>query len=107
MKILFSADVEDYLFNLIETLYQKNYFSFYENAEQYVFELINDIQQNIPIKTKHISPPRFRKYGTHYIIYRPNNHTTWYMFFKFKKDKFLIKYITNNHVSAQYIRGLK
>jgi hypothetical protein len=107
MKVLFSSDVESYLFDLIETLYYKNYFSFYENAEQYVFALIEDIQQNIAIKTKHLSPPRFRKYGTHYITYHPNKHTTWYIFFKFKGDRFLIGYITNNHISAQHIRGLK
>jgi hypothetical protein len=110
MNILFQPDVENYLFDLIELLFKKQYFSFYDNAENYVYDLINHIEQNIAFQKKSISPIWFKKYGTHYITYHPNKRTTWYIFFTVHgdhKDTFLIRFITNNHVSAQHIRGLR
>jgi len=47
MKIVFSPKVEDYLFELIEILYNKEYFGFKESATSYVKELIQNIQENI------------------------------------------------------------
>ena len=107
MKVIFAPEVENYLYNLVEILYVKGYFSFYENAEKYVSELINDVQQNIDKCQRKPAPPRFRRYGSYYFLYKPNKHTTWYVFFNCKDDRYLIRYITNNHVSAQYFKGLK
>ena len=33
---------------------------------------------------------------------KANANTSWYMFFQHKADACLIRYVTNNHVSAQY-----
>lgn len=44
MKILFLPEVEDYLYELIEILYSKEYFGFKESAINYVVELENDIR---------------------------------------------------------------
>jgi hypothetical protein len=111
MKVLFLPIVENYLFDLVEILYKKGYFSFYENAEKYVSDIIIDIQTNINIRVKHKAPLRFKKYGTnlYYVTYKSNKRTTWYIFFSVHgndKDTYLIRYITNNHVSAHHIRGL-
>ena len=67
MNVQFNPEVEDYLFDLIEILYQKEYFSFYDNAEKYVMSLVMDIELNINIKQKKKSPPRFRKFEPFYI----------------------------------------
>ena len=106
MIVQFTPQVEDYLFDLIEILHQKGYFSFYDTAEKYVMKLLEDIESNIHIKQKKKAPVRFQKYASYYITYRPNKRTTWYIFFNVKDDRYLIRYITNSHVSAQHIRGL-
>ena len=71
----------------------------------YVEELIADIQQNIHSKLKKKAPVFFERYGKdmYYITYQRNSNTTWYIFFSVIGDTYFIKYITNNHVSGQYI----
>ena len=39
----------------------------------------------------------------YYITYQRNSNTTWYIFFSVIEDIYFVKYITNNHVSGQYI----
>lgn len=31
------------------------------------------------------------------MLYKANNHTSWYIFFDQSEHKYLIKFITNNH----------
>ena len=106
MKVIYAPEVVDYIDNLILILFEKGYFGFPESAKTYVSKLTSDIERSIHLKLKKASPPRFKKYGTHYVTYKPNKNTTWYVFFSFRTDRYLIRFITNNHVSAQYIRGL-
>lgn len=106
MTVLYDSLVIDYLENLTSILYQKGYFGFPEGAKTYISKLTHEIESSIHLKLKKPSPPRFSRFGTHYVIYRPNKRTTWYVFFNFKGNRYLIRYITNNHVSAQHIRGL-
>ncbi len=77
-----------------------------ESAKTYVSKLTADIESSIHLKLKNPSPPRFKKYGSHYVTYKPNKNTTWYVFFSMRADRYLVRFITNNHVSAQHIRGL-
>lgn len=63
MKVLFLPEVEDYLFKLVETLHQKEYFGFKESAVKYVVGLENDISHNLFSKTKKAAPPYFDRYG--------------------------------------------
>ena len=107
MIVVILPEVVDYLDGLIHKLYQKGYFGFIESAKEYVDKLTDDIYLNIDKRQKNIAPPRFKRYGSHYVTYKPNKRTTWYIFFIFKNDRYIIRYITNNHVSAQHIRGLK
>lgn len=107
MNVVILPEVADYLEDLTYKLYLKEYFGFIDSARKYVDDLVDDIQYNIQNKVKKTSPARFRRYGSHYVTYRPNKRTTWYIFFHVKGDRYLIGYITNNHVSAQHIRGLR
>lgn len=111
MSVLFTPRVEDYLLTLVTKLYEKEYFSYLENAENYVEDIVFEIKNNIYMKPKKKAPPRFRKYGKnlYYVIYRKSKRTTWYIFFTIhgqEQNNYLVSYITNNHVSAQHIRGL-
>ena len=104
MKILYLPEVEIYLFDLIELLFSKNYFSFPEQAIDYVFKIRQYIESSITIAYKRKAPPYFSRYGESmsYFVYKANTNTSWYIFFQQKADTYLIRYITNNHMAAQY-----
>lgn len=63
MKVLFLPEVEDYLFELVEILFKKEYFGFEESAIEYVVSLENNIRLGLHEKLKYPSPPYFDKYG--------------------------------------------
>jgi len=68
MNVVFSPEIEEYLFELTEILYKKEYFGFKKSAVQYVKNLISDIQNNLPSSVKHIAPVYFNKYGEIYFF---------------------------------------
>ncbi|MDR1022108.1 MAG: hypothetical protein LBL94_02380 [Prevotellaceae bacterium] len=106
MKILFFPEVEEYLFELAELLYRKDYFGFKETARQYVIELVEDIVDLLPTKRKRQSPPYFDRYGEgmFYAVFKKRKHTQWYVFFNIcaaeEEAVYLVRYISNNHMSA-------
>lgn len=109
MKILFLPEVEDYLFELIEILYDKEYFGFKESAVNYVVELENDIRTNLRSKIKRPAPPYFDRYGKKmlYSVFEKNKETQWYVFFNVYQEQdgqivFLIRFVSNNHSIAQF-----
>jgi len=109
MRVLFLPEIEDYLYELTQILYQKEYFGFRESAVKYIIDLENDIRTNLPTKTKRPAPPYFDKYGRNmfYSVFRKNKTTHWYVFFSIYENDgetiLLIRYISNNHVIAQLL----
>lgn len=105
MKVIFAPEVEDDLFDLVEILVQKGYLGTYDFAISYVEDLVYFIQANIQKKIRMKAPAYFNKFGSDlwYITYRRNTNTTWYIFFTQMEDVYWVKYITNNHVVAQYL----
>ena len=95
--------------SLIPTLYENGYFSYEADAVDYVEGLIDDIQTNLPTKRHKPAPPYFDRYGKNmkYAGFKKNKHTTWYAFFKTYEENgetcYLVRYISNNHVIAQYL----
>ena len=63
MKVIALPEVREYLMELINVLYEKEYFGFEENAQKYVEELFLDIKNNLPLKLKKPAPPYFDRYG--------------------------------------------
>jgi hypothetical protein len=104
MKVFYLPEVELYFIELIELLYNKNYFSFPEQAISYVFKIQQYIENDIETVYKRKAPKSFEKYGKnmYYFVYKANANTSWYIFFQLQDEIYLIRYITNNHVSAQY-----
>ena len=47
MNVIFSPKVEEYLFELTEILYKKEYFGFKKSAVKYVKDLLNDIKSSL------------------------------------------------------------
>ncbi|MDA3816865.1 MAG: hypothetical protein PF486_05765, partial [Prolixibacteraceae bacterium] len=92
----------DYLDHLAYTLYAENYFGFINSAIEYIDKMVDYITDNIQAKPHKKTPPFFDKYGEDllYITYQPNKQTTWYIFFIVNNNRYLIKYMTNNHASG-------
>jgi len=105
MKVIFAPEVEEDLFGLVEILVRNGYLGTYDFAISYVEDLVYFIQTNIQKKIKIKAPAYFDKFGSGlwYITYRRNTNTTWYIFFTQIEDTYWVKYITNNHVAAQYL----
>jgi hypothetical protein len=109
MTVLFLPEVEEYLYELIEVLYYKDYFGFKDSAINYVTDLKNDIKKHLANKVKHPAPRFFNKYGKKmlYASFRKSKTTQWYVFFNIYEHNgkliYLVRYIGNNHVIAQYL----
>jgi len=106
-KVVYSKKCNSYLTNLAFKLFEKDYFGFLINAKEYVERIVVEIETSIAVKQHKTAPDRFEKYGSHYIIIKTTKRTTWFVFFFIKNDTYYVNFITNNHVSAHYIRGLK
>jgi len=104
MTVQYLPEIEYYLSDLIELLYAKGYFSFPDQAINYVRRLREYIENEIQTTHKRKAPEYFLQYGKDmfFIIYKANSNTIWYIFFQQQNDVYLIRYITNNHVSAKY-----
>jgi len=104
--VRFSDSVNFYFEELIETLFWQDYFGFVDSAVQYVVDMRNYIEKYIAVLPAQIAPHYFSKYqaGMKYIVYSPNNRTSWYIFFLQDENRYLVCYITNNHFEGQYIR---
>jgi len=111
MKVLFLPEVQEYYDNLEQILYEKGYFSFLDSSKKYVKELIDDIENTLPIRLHKSAPKHFEKYGKdlHYATFNKSNRTTWYAFFtKHRQDEdiiYLVRYISNNHVVGQFLNS--
>lgn len=93
-----------FLEDLANLLIDKEYFSFAETADNYIDDLVVFILNNIHTLKHKPAPSHFVKYGKgmFYISYNRSNRTSWYIFFEKTDYHYLIRYITNNHVSGQY-----
>jgi hypothetical protein len=105
ITVLYAPKVAEYLNNLIDILYENDYFGFRESAKKYVIDLRNKIELSLPFMTPRLPQYRRKIYGkyTKYITIRKNRHTSYYVFFLQKADKYIVTYIGNNHTDAQYL----
>jgi len=109
MRILAKPEVLEYLDSLVDILFEKSYFSYVEDALDYVDELRYDIKTKLHTKLHKPAPKRFDIYGKdmEYAVFKKNRQTTWYVFFTKYLEKgeeiYLIRHIENNHTAAQYL----
>ena len=109
MKVLAVSEVIEYMEELTTILFEKGYFGFEEFAQEYVDDLIDDINTNLPIKLSRPAPKHFEKFGKElkYAIFKKNRQTAWYVFFEIYKENeefiYLIKHVENNHTAARYL----
>ena len=105
ITILYAPNVSEHLNNLVDILYENGYFGCRESAKEYVVDLRNKIELSLPLLTPRLPRCRRRIYGKHtkYITIRKNRHTSYYIFFLQKGDKYIVTYIGNNHTDGQYL----
>ena len=105
MKVIYHKQVVIYLNELVDVLYERNYFGFKESAYDYVDWILDRIESNIAVSPSKIAPEYFSKYGKNlfHISLKRNSQTTWCVFFKHEADLYHVHYISNNHVIAQYL----
>jgi hypothetical protein len=97
MNVVISDEALNYLDDLIEILYKKEYFGFIESAEIYVTDIYDFIFQNIKDFPSKKTPIPLNNFGSNYIFYNSNSRTTWYIFFEQKGSNYLITNILHNH----------
>ena len=51
ITVLYAPQVSEYLNNLIDILYENNYFIYRESAKEYVIDLRNKIEFSLPLLT--------------------------------------------------------
>ena len=69
-KVIFKKEVLEYLDKLIFNLFSKEYFSFEENAHNYVDKIVNFILEEITNFPHKKSPKSLNYLGSHYIFYK-------------------------------------
>ena len=109
MKIIALPKVLQYLEDLKDILFEKEYFGFEDTAQKYVDDLFLDIKTTLPIKLKRPAPPFFDRYGKgmYYAVFPKNKRTSWYVFFRIYLENgqeiYQIRYIGNNHMISQHL----
>ena len=110
MKVLALPEVRQYLKEVAQVLYRKDYFGFEGSAVKYVEDLFNDIKTTLPARQKKVAPPCFNRYGSrmYYSIFKKNKYTKWYVFFSVYRTVdgeliYLVRYISNNHLIAHQL----
>jgi hypothetical protein len=109
MNVLFTPELKDYFDELEDILYDKGYYSFKAKAKQYVEELINDIETNLPAKRHKPAPKYYDKIckSMYYASFIKNRNTQWYAFFTRQERNeatiYLVRYIGNNHTDAHHL----
>jgi hypothetical protein len=93
-KVIISSYADNKLLELVDILYECEYFGFRVDAKNYVDEMY-DFIYTIPTLKYKTATNQTR--GTFYCKYKPNRNTTWYVFFDVKNETYLIKNIVNNH----------
>lgn len=97
IKIFYKPNVENYINDLVFTLYKENYFSFLENSIDYKDRIIDFIEENIDAFLFKNTPISLIALGSKYIFFKANHRTSWYIFFEKEENTYLITFITNNH----------
>jgi len=95
--VILQQNVTDFLENLVQILFDEEYFGFKEQAQAYVKKIYDFIEFeliNFPFRK---TPEKLLRYGSNYVFFKANSRTTWYIFFEHKNNRYLITYITNNH----------
>lgn len=95
--VIFQRKVQVFLEELVDILFEKEYFGFKKDAKEYVWEIVQYVDNHDFETGVRNTTDSLQKYGKFYLKYKANNRTTWYIFFDRKNNRFLVNHILNNH----------
>ena len=102
MIINYSIKAE-YLLNELSDVLAENYFSFDYQSDDYIDKLKNEVYNCITVLGANLPKAgkkyQATKYGnpTHFVRYKGNSRTTWYILVRINGDKALVTYIHKNN----------
>lgn len=97
--------VTNYLNDLIDILFEEEYFASYESAKQYVNKIYDFILNTTSYERFRITKVDQVSLGKFFVVYKANKRTSWLIFFEKNKNRILVTHITNNH-TEEYSRIL-
>jgi hypothetical protein len=97
-EVILLPEVIFKLNQLVNILYDEEYFGFMDTAFNYA-DNIYDFIYTIPKQQYKFTSNK--KLGTYYCSFKANRNTTWYITFDKQEEKYIVQNITNNH-SADY-----
>ena len=80
--MILQQKVRECLENLIQILFENDYFGFEESAQIYVSKIYDFIKFDIINFPYKIFPKKLKNLATKYAFYKANENTTWYIFLK-------------------------
>lgn len=104
--IILRKNVTEFLEELVQILFEKEYFGFESDALSYVSKIYDFIEFELPNFPFRRTPPELIHFGSKYAFYKANNHTTWFIFFEHFHKRYLITHITNNHSEEANFLGV-
>jgi hypothetical protein len=88
-------------------LLRKEYFSYQENAEEYVTKITLQIENDLHFTKCDKTPKKLLRFGNFYSKFKGSHRSTWYVFFNKKDSRYFVKFVTNNHMeTASFINIL-
>ena len=81
-KVIFKEKILVYFDELIAILFDQVYFSDEKNAILYVDKIVDFIISDINSFPHKPTPQKLQYLGSHFIFYKANNRSTWYIFFE-------------------------
>ena len=79
-KVIVSTTVLDYFEDLVFVLHEKEYFSYKENATDYVDKILFFIENGIHTFPHQKAPKILAHLGSYYIFYKSNSRITGHVF---------------------------
>ncbi|MBO7082409.1 MAG: hypothetical protein J6W30_01015 [Bacteroidales bacterium] len=92
-KVIALPEVRLYLTDLIRILIEKEYFSFEDNAIEYVTDLVSEIEKDLPTKVRKPAPAHLSRYGEglFYSSFRKTEKLYGMFFIPFITTNYLIR----------------
>ncbi len=102
-SVILAERVVTRLSELVNILVQKGYFTYWENAENYV-DVLQQFAFSIPTQTRRLC--KNSRHGKWYCTYKANKHTKWYFTFDTDEELYIVRNVMNNHTPEypSYIR---
>ncbi len=112
MTIIYTEKAIALIDNII-VVFSKKIFSYNYEARDYVERIKDEVNNSVSILGTSLPKAgkkyQLTKYGkpTHFVRYKSNSQTTWYILIRITEDRALVTYIHNNHDKIHSIAKAK